>query len=297
MIIIKNRRLALGLFLLVFMYFGCIRDVNISENNETREVVLNCILNTGKDTVVTWLSYSNPIQSSLKFEAITNAAIQLFEEGKSVGEFIWADSSAYILPLSVQAGKKYRIETKINGERIWAETVVPLPVDATIKIANPENPLKYYQISLTDNLDEKNYYWASASGFTGGGENHWKDIAGELFSDFEYADDFNQYISEDGVFKFEYDFYVRFTDLELPDSTVAVVIYPRGIDYPLEVFLLSTDYHLDKYIKSSLLLLDMELNAEDLPIIYSPFPVYSNIHGGVGIFGSTTSASKIFTRN
>ncbi len=289
--------MALGLFLLAFMYFGCIRDVNIIENNETREVVLNCILDTGKDTVVAWLSYSNPIQSSSKFEANTNAAIHLFEEGESVGEFIWTDSSAYILPISVQAGKKYRIETKINGKKIWAETLVPLPVDATIKVANPENLLKYYQISLTDNPDEKNYYWASASELTGGGEKRRKDIAGELFSDFEYADDFNQYISEDGVFKFEYDFYVRFTDLELPNGTVDLVIYFRGIDYPLEVFLLSVDYHLDKYIKSSLLLLDMELNAEDLPIIYSPFPVYSNIHGGVGIFGSINSVSKDFTRH
>ena len=60
-----------------------------------------------------------------------------------------------------------------------------------------------------------------------------------------------------------------------------------------EIFFLSTDYHLDKYMKSSLLLEQMDINAEDMPIIYSPQPVYSNIHGGAGIFGSFYSVSKL----
>ena len=40
----------------------------------------------------------------------------------------------------------------------------------------------------------------------------------------------------------------------------------------------------------------MEMYAEDMPIIYAPFPIYSNIHGGTGIFGSFTSVSKVFTK-
>jgi hypothetical protein len=47
-------------------------------------------------------------------------------------------------------------------------------------------------------------------------------------------------------------------------------------------------------MKSSLLLERMDLDAEDMPIIYSPQPVYSNIHGGTGIFGSYVSVSKEF---
>ena len=64
---------------------------------------------------------------------------------------------------------------------------------------------------------------------------------------------------------------------------------------PMEIFLLSTDYHLDKYMKSGLLTERMEIYAEDMPIIYAPFPIYSNIHGGTGIFGSFTSVSKEFS--
>jgi hypothetical protein len=66
---------------------------------------------------------------------------------------------------------------------------------------------------------------------------------------------------------------------------------------PMEVFLLSTDYHLDKYMKSGLLTERMEIYAEDMPFIYSPQPVYSNIHGGTGIFGSFNSVSKVFAKD
>jgi hypothetical protein len=41
---------------------------------------------------------------------------------------------------------------------------------------------------------------------------------------------------------------------------------------------------------------NIDYYAEEVPIAYSPFPVYSNIHGGTGIFGSFTSVSKTFTQ-
>jgi hypothetical protein len=50
-------------------------------------------------------------------------------------------------------------------------------------------------------------------------------------------------------------------------------------------------------MKSSLLLERMDLYAEDMPVIYSPQPVYSNIHGGTGILGLTPVFQKNFQRN
>lgn len=285
------------LLLIPFVFLGCIQDVTIQENNDKREVVLNCILNPVKDTVTLQLTYSRPIQSTTQFEAIKSASILLFEEAENVGEFVWADSSAYVLPHSVKSGIKYRIEAKVENKTVWAETTIPKTVDATIEKANPESYSFSYLISLKDNSEEENFYWASATGYEGVEESRKKNIACLLYSNFEYADDFNQGIYQNGNFKFEYEYYLRFTDIELPEGVVEVIFYPLCINYPEEVFLLSVDYHLDKYMKSSLILQEMDLYAEDMPIIYSPFPVYSNINGGTGIFGSFSNVSKVFTKD
>lgn len=275
--------------------FACIQDVIINESPENREMVLNCILNTQKDTVFVQLSYSKPIQEIVEFEPIVDAEIQLFEDGKKIGDFLWVDSSAYSLPFTVLPGKKYRIEAKKGNNKVWAETSVPSIADATIDKSTFANGS--YMIRLNLNSDIQNFYWISAMGYEGSADNQQKNITCELYSNFEYADDFNRRIYENGIYKFEYVHYIRFTENELTTNQTELIFYPLCINSPIEVFLLSVDYHLDKYMKSSLLLNDMDMYAQDMPIIYSPFPMYSNIHGGTGIFGSYSSVSKVFTKN
>jgi hypothetical protein len=216
------------------------------------------------------------------------------KENAKVGELIWTDSSTYILPFSVLPGKIYRIEAKTGNNVVWAETTVPKSIDATINKAISGFYYNSFQILLNDNINESNFYWISATGFEGAQENQRKNIACELYSNFEYADDFNQRISQNSMYKFEYEYYIRFTESELPVGLTEVIFYPQCINNPVEVFLLSVDYHLDKYMKSSLLLHSMDLYAEDMPIIYAPFPMYSNINGGTGIFGSYNSVSEKF---
>lgn len=285
--------------LIIFLaaFSGCIRDVALNETNWERQPVLNGILDAAKDTLIVHFSWSKPIQAEQSFEDETEARIQLFEDGKSAGEFTWKDSSAYYLPFQISPGKTYKIEATAGGKTFWAETTVPHPVSATIEQENPEGYGNNYMAVLTDNLEENNFYWISANGYEGANENRTKNIACLIYSNFEYADDFNRYISENGVFKFEYDYYLRFPDNQLPQNQIEILFRPQCISMPMEVFLLSADYHLDKYMKSSLLTERMVIYAEDMPFIYAPFPIYSNIHGGTGIFGSFTSVSKEFSRD
>lgn len=275
--------------------FACVQDIIINESPENREMVLNCILNTQKDTLMVQLSYSKRIQEIVEFEPITDAKIQLFEDGEKIGDLLWTDSSTYILPFSVLNGKKYRIEAKNVDNNIWAETTVPKIIDASID--KPTFGYGSYRVSLNKNPENNNFYWVSATGYEGSADNQELNIARELYSNFEYADDFNRRIYENGLYKFEYEYYIRFTENELSTDQTEVIFYPQYISSPIEVFLLSVDYHLDKYMKSSLLIHDMDLYAQDMPIIYSPFPMYSNINGGTGIFGSYTGFSKVFTKN
>lgn len=286
------------MLLLPLVMWGCISEVTFGDVFEASEVALNCILDTRKDTVFVQLSYSKPIQSIELFDPIKDAQIQLFEGKTKMGAFVWLENKAvYALPLSVSPGKMYKIEAITGNNKVWAETTVPKAINATIE--NESSGLyNYYsfRILLNDNTEEVNYYWISATGFEGIEGNRSKNIACALYSNFEYADDFNQTIYQNGNYKFEYEYYIRFTDNEISKDLTEVIFYPQCIDNPKEVFLISADYNLDKYMKSSLLLQSMDLYAEDMPIIYAPFPMYSNINGGTGIFGSYNSVSDKFER-
>jgi hypothetical protein len=294
--LLKITKTGIIFFNLLFflLLWGCINDVILDEKKVKNEIVLNCFLDTKKDTVSVWLSYSKPIQSNLPFEPVIKANIELFENEKPVGSMFWVDSSLYVLPYKIQPGKTYHIEAETGDKKVWAETTVPGTVNAQIEKVILGAYSNDYRILLNDNKNEKNYYWVSATGFEGASGNQNKNIACYVYSNFEHADDFNQTIYQNGKYKFEYEYYLRFTDNELTNEPTGIVFYPQCIVSPLEVFLLSTDYHLDKYMKSSLLLNNMEILAQEMPILYSPFPMYSNINGGTGIFGSFNSSSKLF---
>lgn len=283
------------LLLGVIVLLGCIRDVTIDETGTSRELVLNGILDASKDTITVYLSWSQSVQGNRPFESEKQARIRLFERGQLIGEFNWKDSSIYTLPFSVKPGSTYKIEALADGKTIWGETTVPQSLNAVIEAAHPGNAADFL-ISMNDNPAEKNFYWITATGYEGLEEDRKKNIACLICSNFEYADDFNRYISENGVFKFEYDYYLRFPDNQLSEERFQLLFRPQCVGRPLEVFLFSVDYHLDKYMKSSLLRERMDTYATDMPIIYVPFPVYSNIHGGTGILGSFSSVSKEFLR-
>lgn len=285
---------ALAFILIVFS--GCIRDVALDLNSSNREYVLNCILNTNQDTLTATLTKTENIASGSELiETVKDAEIVLFENGKNVGSFSYSDSNAYFLVYKPKPGKTYRLEANTGNDKVWGETNVPETPDATIE--KLPSLMAGYQVSLNDNSHEDNFYWVTATGFEGAQGNQTKNIACVIYSNFEYADDFNQRIYDNGIFRFEYEYYLRFNDLQLSEQITEFVFRPQCISYPEEVFILSTDYHLDKYMKSSLLLLEMELFAEEMPVIYSPQPMYSNIRGGTGIFGSFNSVSKVFAKD
>jgi hypothetical protein len=217
------------IFALIFFlaaFSGCIRDVALNETNRERAPVLNGILDAAKDTLTVHFSWSKPIQDAQSFEHEKEARIQLYEDGQFAGEFSWKDSSAYYLPVQITPGKNYKIEATARGKTIWAETTVPHSVNATIEQENPEVYGNDYVATLSDNPEEINFYWISATGYEGVDENRKKNIACLIYSNFEYADDFNRYIGEHGDYKFEYDYYIRFSDSQLPDSIIQVKFRP-----------------------------------------------------------------------
>ncbi len=287
-------------FVLLFVLtVSCISEVDLRTKEIEKDIVLNCILKTGNDTVVVNLSYSKAILSSNTFAPVKNAEIKLYENKIFVGQFQKLDSFAYILPFKVKSGYKYKIESICGEKTIWAETKVPEKINVIITSINNTHNSFDYKVSFKDNPHKKNYYWISAKGFNTYDGKNYSEIAVALYSNYSYADDFNRLVEEGYGYIYEYEYYIRINDISLNQDSVNCQFYPASIHIMngfQEIFLLSADYHLDKYMKSSLLMSDIDFYAEEVPIAYSPFPVYSNIHGGTGIFGSLNSVSKVFTK-
>lgn len=284
--------------LLLLLFSSCVSEVDIALAENEKVVTVNCILSPDIDTIVAHVSYSRDALSSENFKPIDDATIKLFEEGRLIGKFKKSDSTAWRLNHTIEPGKSYNLGVFINDKTLWAETTVPEQFNANITSLEIVTYRYDYQVSLLNN--RKSFYWISAKGYA-----HYKgeptfDRAPAFYSSYSYADDFNRYLETWAGYRYSYEDYIRIAGNTLQLDSINCQFVPATIDInlgPQEVFVFSVDYHLDKYIKSSLLMEENDLWAEDVPIVYAPFPVYSNIHGGTGIFGSLNSVSKVFTKD
>jgi hypothetical protein len=291
-----ERYLFLSFLLIVF--WGCVEDVNINLGKQNREFVLNSILTPDKDTVVVYLSLSRSVTFNEKFKPVTNATVEFFEDKINVGKLIWEDSGQYVLPFKVSPNRKYRIEATVDGKTIWAETTLPESIENVCQISNDGTHRQKFQLHLQLQKSNPNYFWLSATGYNGAADNLIKGIANSISSDFEYADAFNRTPTEYYSYKFDYMYYMRFTNQFINKKDVDIYFAVETVERPVEIVLLSTDCHLDKYMKSSMKMSEMEADAgeEGMFLGFAPFPVYTNIHGGTGVFGSFTSVSKEFEK-
>lgn len=278
------------LYLLPFLLQSCIETVDLNLQKTDSVNVLNCIITPARDTVTTWLTKSNSITSNNSFQSIDNATITLYEDGILVDSLTYNANGKYTLAYTVKHSKNYRLEATINDTTIWAKTTVPSEINATF---GKEDDLGFsgnYVIYLTDAVNESNYYWITAIDSMSHGK-PWGTAPITIYTNYQYADDFNQNIESEGLgYNFYYDYYIRFNDNQFSGEETKIMFYPNGS--PSYSILISADKNLDSYMKSSYTLYLMAQYAEEMPMTYVPSPVYSNINGGTGIFGSYSLAYK-----
>ncbi len=287
------------LFFLCFLQVSCVGEVDFSLSEQEKLITINCLLNPGKDTVKAQITYSKLITDKNNFGSVKDISVSLFEEGELIGNFSKVDSTHFNCAYQVKSGKKYRIETSTGTKKVWAETRVPVNFEAGFTAIKDYVESFDYIVSIIRNQTEESIYWISAKGFSWYNGKPFYDIASSLYSDCSFADDFNRLTEQGYGYKYIYEYYIRLNSKETPSDIFDVKFHPSGIyinNGYQEVFVLSVDYHLDKYMKSSILLEENDMYAEDVPIVYAPFPMYSNINGGTGIFGSFNSVSQKFER-
>ena len=283
-------------FSLLFM--SCTSVVDGVYFDEKKKVTLNCVLSTASDTVTAWLTHTAPIIGENSFQPITGASILLSENGLLVGSFTLSDSCAYILPYKIKPGATYRIEAITNITTLWAETIVPSGSSINFKAVRGEFRIEGVNIEITDHPGEDNFYWITAiEHATQYNQGSHKRIACGIQSNSMLFDDFNRILIQGSDYNFEFDYYARVDDKGFSGKTASMVVLPVCANPPMDMMVISADSHFDRYLKTAMTRYRMDLFTEDFPVLYTPFPIYSNVINGVGIFGAINIHTSTFLSN
>ncbi len=265
---------------------SCEKEVSLSFNQES-ELCINCILNPAK-TIEARLTLSRDINETGEFSTISNATVELFENGLLLGLLSPGDSGVYTLNKKPVSGKHYKISVKAEGfNALTAESTVPqAPVIKYEKtnLRDEEYSVSRYdlRVELHDPIG-KNYYWLYKTGSVNG-----KNTGGSSYPmNAPFIDDFNKQYDNDTRFGFTFFGQIRILD----DGYDGLVMQFTIPDIPVQdndkrkanQHFLGADEHYDKYIKTSII--NQKKEQSDLPF-YEPVQIYSNIQNGTGIFGS-----------
>lgn len=278
----KNR-IAILAVLSVFLV-SCIEEVPIGEHLD-RIVTVNCLLTPDEDVQTVDIKYSGKMsERSLFFPLVQEAKVSLYEDGTLIGEFQKRYSSQWILEFRPTGGKTYRLEVEVPGEEpIHAETTMPFP--APVEKGEYLQPKTWKQYVQNTSAQP---YWIFILDSYSDMEDY--RLVEEIATNHPFVDNFNSVgqiiYSYYGTGHFpEHRRYLRISESTLDEPLRFLVegdqnnslVYFRAV---------SSDY--DLYLKSSLEKAYCYLDPNGYTSWFEENVVYSNIRGGLGIFGAYT---------
>ncbi|HCY43555.1 MAG TPA: hypothetical protein DHV48_19835 [Prolixibacteraceae bacterium] len=276
------------IFLLVFM--SCEKDLK-TEVRINPKLCFNCILNP--DSVIRGsLSLSQSISENNTFQKVSDAIIELKEDGQTFGIMKNTGSGVYVLNIKPNSGSYYEINIKTEGfQSLHASTIVPLKPSVNYELDNPilHNPntySSYFTYRITKNINDRlgiNRYWHYRHR-----QNHskiWRFVGVFYDVDSPIVDNFNRVTDATDELGFHYESYIRINDSGMDGAILSFY----STSYLNEInFFIDTDEHYDKYLKSTI---KQKMNDGDNLLFNEPVQIYSNIENGLGIFGSAAITS------
>jgi hypothetical protein len=276
--IIGNKSIILALIVITQLLTACIEDVgDINLPQVNPKLVIHSLI-TPNDSVRVIVRVSKPVNYNLQssdspwdFQIIRNARVTITNTRTGVEIVVpfMIEKDYYAIPpdvFSIEPGEEYKLEvTATSFPPITATTRVPMHLamvtNFNIDIKSLSEIENYeYRISgtLADPANEENYYTLS------------------LFKHFDFSD---SRVIESRQY--------NFTDIGNDGNTFNFrVIFEMYTSFPedsefVSAKLITTDKHYYKFYK----MLDGFQNIVDNPFTESSH-LYSNIEGGLGIFGS-----------
>ncbi len=275
---------------------SCQSTVILNTGNTTPLLVLNSILEGDCDSLRVQLSLTQPINDTNVFTWITDAGIQIFENGEKIADAEPDASGWYVAFHKVKPNATYRIEAETaEYGKVWGETHVPDVIsNGRLDIDSIEAHKGRYKISYswTDHPEERNFYWL---GMMNSKQNSIRMYLTYLYTDSPLPDPFNRFFDDSFRIPYGYEHYIRIDDLGLSGKELHLIAYDYSGNYGnmRKAFLLSVDSNYDAYIKSTLININNNFITDDIFLFYEPAYTHSNIHGGVGLVASCTHIEKI----
>lgn len=255
---------------------------------------------------------------------ITDANIELFEDGKYIEDLAPADSTYklngqtytvhyYVSKTRAKSGKKYSVKINTSfGDQLSAETIIPEPVSIlaidTIfenTINSGENTMdkkETYKIRIQDPVG-KNYYRITMRKRYGRnqGDNTVKISERHGALRFFYMDSIFSYFNEDEeneIFKAANNSFLIFNDEKIEGEEYELELYRELTEsyygtskgdftqYVIELHSLTKEGY--TYLKT--VDIQSQLNTIEEPVLS-----YTNIENGVGIFAGYSASQKVIT--
>jgi hypothetical protein len=276
-----NRPKLLSFFsLLIVLSYSCEieKEINININNQNDKLnVHGFISNNG--VIVEVRKTLSPLSID-NDDIIDSARVVLFEDNKQKCILNKKDTGVYISDnFFPTTDKEYHIVIESPGYQILTSEPQKIPIFIAIDSANiffsDNNP--YFNVVFQDTKEENNFYCNKYFSYYGG-EN--LDSYSEIFNPYSVIED-----SEFNGKKFAfinriYSYYPEYSNKKIIVDSIQIQLYHLSPQ-------------LAKYLTS---ITEYEQAKED-PWYEQPFPVFSNIKNGYGIFGSyTISQITIITK-
>ncbi len=300
-------------FLVLLALTGCVRDV-VLDAGERPKVVVECVL-TDSSPQELWLSFTKGA-SLAEAPELTEASARLIDltNNYPAGEFRHRNDGIWVLDYAAEPEHNYRLEVEVPGyELVWAEQTMPERVVVETKVEYLFPPLWSSSIAIgwsvvtyrVLNTDMPVWIYGILDRGSDGGDMYVERIC----TDYPDVDVFNLtgdcytpeivYHASDHAYTAEYGslygrslhrrflripsvssdrwFYVS-GDFLVENGLGDESEWPRGWQVRFSSF--SQDY--DIYLKQAL----SAANTSDLTSVFARDNLYSNVHGGIGIFGA-----------
>ena len=276
-----------------------IQTIEYTGEQQKSLIVLNSLLDKDS-TIQVNLSKSTFVLNTNEMIFLNNGTVKLYVEDAYVEDMSFTSEGNYISSLKGEIGKKYKVEANVPGyDPVVAENFIPsniqiLSVDTSHMSNQWGDRYIALTVSIKDNADEENFY----------------KIVGEIKQVYDYGDG--------NVFETIYEFGFASEDPLLNPNAGADIFNSEGEsspyfsdelingeEYQLKINLSEYYFSEDTYIKSLKIkiysytkdtyLFVRSRDAQYNDFIDNPFsdpvPIYSNIEGGIGIFGGRNATT------
>jgi len=272
----------------LFAAVSCIETLDFEPNFESK-VVVNCVLTADSVQTLSITRNRLPGQSTRYFEGIENAVAHLLCDDIEVGTFIHTVQGRYELAYTPEPGKTYGLEIQVPGEdSISASTVFPTRIHIFRTANGDDGRREFFQFTSGDPYWCFSFFLQERYVFNPPPEDAPKRLNERIGTDHPRADGFNAGHTAPLEWSVSVPEHLCYLRIE-PRIEDGPVLFSIESDLPTfassVVFrFVSSDY--DAYLKSALQKAYVFRTFYDPSAYFNDDEIYSNIEGGLGIFGA-----------